>query len=150
MDHVWVIGFFFLPFHCEKVNSRTSKPTVSHRNQQGVKLFWVARYFFNTTCGELPQNTKTAHPGTSIPKKWSVAPQNHLFHIRRNKRWPEIFIFATPVFGAVHLRIDKMVPGLQRKLQDIDHFLGGPNLFWCHVRRCCGLLNFENGTFGSF
>ena len=94
MDHVWVVGFF-PPFPLWKKNSRTSKPTASHRNQQGVKRFWLARFFFNTTCGVLLRNTEMAHPGTSIPKKWSVAPQNNLFHIGRDKR---LSTFGRPGF----------------------------------------------------
>ena len=84
MDHVWGVGFFGT-FHSEKMASRTSKPHVSYRHQKTVKCLWAAWFFFNT-CGGVPLNTKMAHPGTSIPKKWGVAPQNHLFQLGRNKR----------------------------------------------------------------
>ena len=42
--------------------------------------------FFQHHLGGVPLNTKMAHPGTSIPKKWGVAPQNHLFQLGSNKR----------------------------------------------------------------
>ena len=51
----WMVGFFpsFPLRKIWKMSSRTSKPTVSHRNQQGVKRFWVARHFLGGCHGTL-------------------------------------------------------------------------------------------------
>ena len=66
-----------------------------HSKQKMWNIFGSPDVFFNTTCGGLPQDTKMAHPGTSI---WSVAPQNHVFHKWHNKRLstfeqPDFLIF---------------------------------------------------------
>ena len=75
----WMVGFFpsFPLRKIWKMSSRTSKPTVSHRNQQGVKRFWVARHFLGGCHGTLRWHIQARW----FPKKWSVTPQNHLFHI---------------------------------------------------------------------
>ena len=51
---------FSSSFHCGKMSRRTSKPTVSHSKQHGVKRFWAAWFanclatFYNTNSCSSP------------------------------------------------------------------------------------------------
>ena len=97
MDHVWVVRFFGT-FHF--------KPVEPHNTGQ--------IFFQRHLCGAVT-DTKLAHPGTSIPKKWNVAPQNQLFHIGRSKR---LSTFGPPDFPIFLQHFAKPCKNNQKQLLD--------------------------------
>ena len=88
----WMVGFFpsFPLRKIWKMSSRTSKPTVSHRNQQGVKRFWVARHFLGGCHGTLRWHIQ-ARDSEKMKRSASKPPFSHMSAI-----WKSTYTWSFP------------------------------------------------------